>query len=127
MSVTCRSPRASSLMRLASRTFDEEVVDDGEMAHFLHCHVEDDPSPLRDGRGLPLGQPLLATAFEAEGGIQVRAQDIVLQLGSLRKEVDQGFASLGIRNRWHHRWLSSSLTSDGTLMRNPIIAEERLA
>src|SRR5918993_2012718 len=96
------------------------------MADFLHCHVEDDPSPLCDHLGFPRGQPLLDTAFEAEGGIQVRAQDIVLQLGSLRKEVDQVFAGLGIRNRWHDRWLGFWFASDGAPMRNSISAEERL-
>ncbi len=70
------------------------------VVHSHHGSGEDDALPLHDGLGLAPELPVDA-ALEAEGSLEVRAQDAVLQLGRIREKVDQLFAAVRVGHRCH--------------------------
>src|SRR5919112_6507938 len=64
------------------------------MSHLLDRHPEDSLAPLRHDLGLPLGEAFYGPYLHAESGVEVRAQDVVLNLCCFRQKVDELLARL---------------------------------
>src|SRR5437868_3957507 len=68
---------------------DKQIVDQSEVRHFLDGNAEDELAPSRDHRGFARRKPVLHAALEAERGIEIRAQKVVLDLGGFGQYMDQ--------------------------------------
>ena len=81
---------AAEAWRTAERRGD--VPHGGEMAHLLDGHAENLAAPAGRGIGFRGRQAFLFTGLQAEGGVQVGAHQVVLELGGFVQLVYQRFA-----------------------------------
>src|SRR3546814_10797379 len=65
------------------------IPDRHEMAHLIDGDVENDPAPARDRLGLGTAQPLRLAIPETEGGIEVDAHQLLLEIGGFVERVQQ--------------------------------------
>ena len=59
------------------------------MAHLLASHIQDELAPFVDRFELFRRDTFVGAALQAEGGIQVAAEEVVLELGGLGQEVQE--------------------------------------
>ena len=85
----------------------EDVVDQGEMQHFLQRDLAQGTAPAIDRRQFFRRDALFGAALQAPHGVEVGAHDAVLEFRRLGEEIKEFLAILD-DNGFVHRWPASS-------------------